>query len=625
VKPRKKFTAQVRTNRVGAVRPSQLMYAYGVGSIVDLPNFSVVVTGLDDWARGQNRAHQDTLAEPRLLAAVRYELGAQVSELRTAPWLVEDRDPVGEWTRTGVPVVPFPRWMRCTACNRLGSIDGGEFTLENKQVFRIDRARYLHTNCQYGSKPAVPARLIVACARGHLDEFPWLQFTHRGAPCAAPRLRMTDIGAGSRSTDVTVACLECGASNTLSHAFGENAPALLPRCRGRQAHLRRFDDGGCELQARPLLLGASNSWFPVTRSVVSIPSSMDELEDALARLWPALQAVPDGELAMAIKYKEELAELRRFADAVLPAVQARRAKGQPDAPAEKPNLLLPEWEVFTNPDKAPANRDFRLRAVAPPAGHEERIAGTVLVERLREVVALVGFTRIDAPDSGVAEDVASLGTVAPLTRPPNRPEWVPSAEVRGEGLFIQLTEAAVKAWCERVADTPRIEALRMAHRRWRGRRRLEPTEWPGERYLLLHSLSHALINEAALECGYATASIRERIYASRGGDGVPAMAGILLYTAAQDSEGTLGGLVSLGEPGTLGRLLGRALERARLCSTDLMCADHTPGESEDVLHNASCHACLFVPETSCERGNRFLDRAALIHTMADASIEFFAL
>jgi hypothetical protein len=181
----------------------------------------------------------------------------------------------------------------------------------------------------------------------------------------------------------------------------------------------------------------------------------------------------------------------------------------------------------------------------------------------------------------------------------------------------------VTQWEDLVAGTPRMEALRRAHHDWRKRRGMDPAAmWPGERYLLLHTLSHALINELALECGYAAASIRERIYAEAPGGERPPMAGILLYTAAPDAEGTLGGLVSLGRPEFAGPVLTRAVRRMRLCTSDPMCADHCPGEHEDVLHGAACHACLFVPETSCERGNRYLERGALCETLAGAGIGF---
>jgi hypothetical protein len=147
--------------------------------------------------------------------------------------------------------------------------------------------------------------------------------------------------------------------------------------------------------------------------------------------------------------------------------------------------------------------------------------------------------------------------------------------------------------------------------------------WPGDRYVLLHSLSHALIHELALECGYSAASIRERLYAREPEDGREgAMAGILLYTSAPDAEGTLGGLVALADADEFSRLLDTALRRVALCSADPMCAGHRPTDAETTLHNAACHACLFLPETSCERANRYLDRSVLAATVAGRGVEF---
>jgi len=166
--------------------------------------------------------------------------------------------------------------------------------------------------------------------------------------------------------------------------------------------------------------------------------------------------------------------------------------------------------------------------------------------------------------------------------------------------------------------------MRRGHRDWRSARGLDPTVgWPGERYVLLHSLSHALINELAIECGYSSASIQERIYSRAPGEGPEPMAGILLYTSAPDAEGTLGGLVNLGQASELGPILRRAIDRAALCSSDPLCADHEPDAANSSLHGAACHACLLVAETSCERGNRYLDRATLVETFRHAGLEFF--
>jgi len=126
-----------------------------------------------------------------------------------------------------------------------------------------------------------------------------------------------------------------------------------------------------------------------------------------------------------------------------------------------------------------------------------------------------------------------------------------------------------------------------------------------------------------LDCGYTAASVRERIYSRQPDEANGPMAGILLYTAAPDSEGTLGGLVELGDPLTLGRHLQQALENVRLCASDPLCADHHPDTSGRGIHGACCHACQFSPETSCERGNRYLDRSVLVETFSTSQTRFF--
>lgn len=604
--------------RVGGIRPSQLMYSFGVGAMIDLPNFSVIVAGLDDWKID----YAGEIAEDRLLAAIRSEkaLGlGHVQTLRSAPWLEETRNPFEDWSRTGVPVVPFPRWMRCAACSLLTTVDAG--LLELKQnPYRPDRTRYVHKNCgkSRGKPPgAIPARFVVACANGHIDDFPWVEFVHRktGGDCSSGswRLQAKDIGQGNRSTDMLVTCLTCTEQTVMTAAFGEHATNVLPECRGRHAHTRDFDES-CDQQVRPLLLGASNAWFAATRSVLSIPTASSDIEQLVNECWLKLnnpQAPVDSlaTLKVLVTVMPELRRLTKFPTEDVWAVIKQRRNGNDDAEGET-DLRGPEWEAFTVSGAAHESRDFRLAPNEKVPGFPG-IASVTAAERLREVVALCGFTRIDGPDSGVADDETAT-QYAPMSR--KKIDWVPAAEVRGEGLFIRFDEATLTAWEDSHTGGPQLESLREAHQRWRRSRGQTDVAagWPGERYLIMHSLSHLLINEFALECGYSAASIRERIYSG----GPHGMAGVLLYTSAPDSEGTLGGLVALAQPSDFGRILRSALRRAQLCSADPMCAGHLPDSSELVLHGAACHACLFVPETSCERGNRYLDRNLLVDTLA---------
>src|SRR6185295_16722237 len=199
-----------------------------------------------------------------------------------------------------------------------------------------------------------------------------------------------------------------------------------------------------------------------------------------------------------------------------------------------------------------------------------------------------GFTRVEAPERGLTFERESR--MAPLCS--GDPTWLPATEVHGEGIFVTLSEPKVAEWEKRAAVKARSKALEEAYRAWRVARKLnEKVGFPGIRYAMLHTLSHLLLRELALSCGYNAASIRERVY-SRGERG-EAVAGILLYTAAADSDGTLGGLVDLGKPENLGPLLAQALRRASICSSDPLCSEHDPAKDRS-LHASACHACGFV-------------------------------
>jgi hypothetical protein len=606
---------------VGEVRPSQLLYSYGVGAIIDLPNISVAVLGLEDW----DRSRMTPVSEPRLLAAAQRHVGAQLKKLLAPPRKVDDgpgADPTGDEIPAGIPVLAFPRWLYCTGCRLLAPVSQGAFELKYDS-WRPDKTGYEHAYCSFppGRHPAYPARFLLACRNGHLDDFPWDFFVHRGVfDCPGP-LRLLNLGPAGEAREVEVSCQRCTSRRRMSEAFGESGAKNLPQCRGRRVHLRDEEQAPCKEEPRAILIGASNIWFPVTLGVLSIPTSGNKLEQAVADLWTEYleHASTPAEVALLMK----MPPLRRLAsftaDQVCEAVEAYR---NPPAKPAAVDLKRPEWELFTSPGSAPSTPDFKLREVPVPTGTESWLERVVLVERLREVQTTFGFTRIDSA-TDEESDEEKRPKRAPLSR--KSTEWLPAVEVRGEGLFLQVREDALGAWTARPEVVKQAEAgFLAAHTEWRRRRGISPPEaqFPGLRYVFLHSLSHAVVRQLSLECGYSAASLRERLYSSDPGDATP-MAGILLYTAAADSEGTLGGLTGLGAPEELGRHLAAALEDARLCAADPLCSDHRPtGDGTDV-HGAACHACLFSPETFCERGNRFLDRNVLADTVAGPRISLF--
>jgi len=609
---------------VGELRPSQVLFSYGVGALADLPNLSVMIMGLEDW----DKTHTIELSEERLLAAVRKKLGQQVNQLLSPPIPQETATSAfDEAARVGIPVAPFPAWMVCPNCRLLAPLQSGFFELK-ANPYRPDQTYYIHKNCRRTKQkkpPAVvPVRFLAACENGHLDEFPWSYFVHRcNTDCKGP-LRLEERGVSGSTTDIFVKCQGCDAPpRPLSNGFGESGKKNMPCCRGRHPHLRTFNE--CDKQMKGILLGASNSWFSMTLPALSIPTSSERLEQLIDHNWASLKNATSPEMLQqilaAMQAAGMLQEFNRYPMEKIWAVIEQKQQGHNRS--QNLDLKTPEWEVFSQADSSFNTAEFQLQAKAAPEGYENYFVKTVLVQRLREVRALIGFTRLQSPGDFFDAGEVPEEYCAPLSR--YAPKWVPTTEVKGEGIFLEFNESAIAHWEERAAVKDKHQEVAEAHQKWCRDRQIDPKQvpCPPMRYLLIHSFSHALMRQLALDCGYNAASLRERIYSASPQEETGPQAGLLIYTAAPDSEGTLGGLVSLGEPKTLGYHIAQGLEQMKLCASDPLCAVHVPSSSTTGLHWAACHACAFTPETSCERGNKYLHRAVLTSTLETDSLAFF--
>ena len=306
------MTGTQHRRRVGTVRPSHLMFTGGVGALIDLPNFPVLVRGLDDW-RFDTVPDWTPLYEPRLLAAVGKLLGAPVAELRPPPWMDGfDAEPNGPAGRVGVPVIPFPQWLRCTACNRLAPLDSGNWGFLNDKARRPDEARFFHQDCPRRRRQplAVAARFVLACVNGHLDDFPYREFVHGGGACpevSHPQLQMEDYG-GNRGANVVIRCPSCGAKRNINQATGQRGIQNLPACRGRHPHLGTFDrmpgaaDGAGRRRVQPVVradpvragraAGRRQRAADEGRAVVERPAERAGARRAGLRLDPARRSRP---------------------------------------------------------------------------------------------------------------------------------------------------------------------------------------------------------------------------------------------------------------------------------------------------------------------------------------------
>ncbi|WP_428266689.1 DrmB family protein [Haliangium sp.] len=607
----------------GQLRQSQLITTFGPGAMVDLVDRAVVVGGLEHWGYGRDGAGR-VLDDARLRRSLLPRLKALHPDLDLAPSgyfrLPPEGDSRDPSLSVGVRAVEFPRWFVCQGCRRLARA-GDHFVPKGE--------RYYHHCTSNRSALAGPVRFVAACRSGHLSDFEWMSFVHldrRGPRCERSALYL-DEGATGDFGKIVVRCETCGSSQPMNRA------RLIPMsCRGERPWLGGHEaNEACTQRLELLVRTGSDAYFAQMVSALRLPDPEPEPLRKRVREkdnWRVLaKATTEAKVALMLEMVEHLPEAFAGYSA---AEIAAAVTAELDAEAglsERP-LRSAEFErITTAPIEMPGvvpERDAEFAAYRVPRAKLDlpaRVAGLVVVPALREVRVQVSFSRFDSVSANLQGefDYDKLRIKpAPLTMPGGNEKWLPAAEIRGEGVFVQLDEDAVQEWERSAAVQERAERLLRACEA-DGR-----VNFPGVRFYMLHSLAHLVVTAISLECGYAASALRERIYCHPPGDDEAAMAAILISTGTTGSEGTLGGLVEEGR--RLRHHLREAWDMGRLCSNDPVCAAHDPSSegSDRRTEAAACHGCLYIAESSCERFNRFLDRALVVPTIGNpAELAFF--
>ena len=592
--------------RRGAIRRAQAITTYGVGSLIAVDHESFVVSGLDG-ADEQWRADEAPRIHERRLARI-----LNVEHFRLPPASDES-------SKDGLRVRRFPLMHSCPECNEL----------RRHRDFNPPPGRSVCGTCE---ADLVPSRFVIACEAGHLDEFPYWHWIHRAAGRGATTagqcggtLTLRTSGRSASLRSIRVSC-SCGVPEvSMEGSFRKSALKDLGlRCRGTRPWLgTSVPAEGCSLTPRTLQRGSSAVWQPVLKSALSIPPWSDGRADPLAPYWNRLREL-DSRAEVEDRLKFVFGDdLPVPVDEVMALLAAEREE----------DLTGDEAPSFDHRYRALRNKEYeRLRA-----GNDERersreeqficetplgdttvldgigVTGPMLVKKLREVRALKAFTRVADPDSVSEANEAELSSTAL--------SWLPAMEVRGEGVFLRLAEGRLADWESVTEVAERARRIRTAHRRVLERRASDPTQVQPSpatpRMVLLHTLAHVLINEWSLDAGYPAAALRERLYADA------EMAGLLVYTATSDSAGSLGGLVAQGEPDRLASTIRSAIRRASWCSADPLCIE-AQASGTGGTNMAACHACVMLPETSCEHNNTLLDRALLVGTPENPELGYFA-
>jgi hypothetical protein len=593
----------------GQIRRSQLLTSFGPGSMLDLPNHSVLIGGLDTWSTGG-----DEIIEPRLVDKLKqlFEPPLQSLSLYSPPPDLDDPNA----PQTGITAWQFPEWFITQDVDAEASRGAIRARmLVHRRM--LTKGKYIDDNRK--RRNVVPVRFVRACRAGHIGDIDWYSFSHNSETDCRRQLWIEERGTSGDIAEIYIRC-DCGIVRPLAEAVGL-ATKALGHCDGNRPWLGPYSGELCNELSRFLIRQASNAYFSQSMSVISLPDRNENVREAVESVWDFIGEIEDeGELKYERKKAKVQKVLEEFSDhEVFKEVKVRRGQSLQQQKSVKQveleTLIAAKAELG---DDRPDGTFFArtLPKDAWEAPWMKNIERVVLVHRLREVIAQVGFTRFEAISPDIDGELEMGVRRASMTR--DDPHWLPAIENRGEGIFLQFNKEAVENWRQRKEVVRRGEMLERGHRVWAEEHKQSKRSFPGLPYILMHSLSHLMVTSVSLECGYPASSIRERIFA------IPDVGyGVLLFTATTDAEGTLGGLVQVGR--RISEHLRNALELGELCSNDPVCAQHDPANPHErrFLHGAACHGCLLISETSCEQHNEFLDRALVVPTVDNLGVEFF--
>ncbi|MCO8270734.1 DUF1998 domain-containing protein [Actinoplanes sp. TRM 88003] len=577
------------------LRLSETISPYGVGAVVDVRGESLIAPDTSWW---------DPKRAP-VIACARLSAKLRGADLRQPP------THAGRAAKetTSLLYFRFPEWRFCERCTKLSKLTG--------------KSRGHWTNkCDCGGT-LVPMRYVAVCEGGsHLQDIPWFMWAHRGNDagvtetvrhCRAFKelkfVRSSRYGEGLAS--LRVVCNGCKRDRPLSDLVSKDALRRDSiRCEGTQPWEDENTGDPCNRPLKAVQRGATGNYIAERLSALDIPEEVPqsvEKRDEIRSHDYFKRVVADNGGPQSDMVAGWIAdELEVSKDEVL-----RLAAGDEDPDRETDDAPLlelkdGEWAAFLK--KLDGGRDhsggdfivdgWQARSAAAwPSALTSRLAAVGQVRRVREVRALKGFRRHNAEAEFISADLRS-GTGRKLV--------YPAVETFGEGIFLRFDEERLTEWENQPEVRARAGILIDRRERSPWATRLDV---PEPRYIALHTIAHLLIRRLAFASGYSSASLQERVYAHT--DRPDRTAGILIYTAAGDAQGTLGGLVRLGEPGRILPLMLAALGDADVCSNDPVCIE-SDRQGASQLNLSACHGCVLVSETSCETANRLLDRQLVL-------------
>jgi len=616
------------------IRRSQLISPWGVGQMINFPkDESLMVLGLDMWEekfRTISELDEFKVTEERLAK----RLG--VRDFRLPP---DFRDP-GQGVinpSLKIPFIRFPRWHYCTRCGHMEKVSIYDSQKPTCSGVSFGSGRSCNEIPERKRQRLIPVRFIAICLKGHIEDFPFMEWVHNGAtPEGQHNLRLRAGRSSGALSGIEITC-SCGAYKTMAGAFNEKSLTKIGvTCSGGRPWLgeeaERRNTTHCGEDLIVVQKGASNVYFSQVRSSIYLPQwekSVDrKLVEVLEKNWGFLTTGMENgnfqrmrfELVSERNFAEEKKEL--YTEKLLEAA-AKRISGADISNMEdsEEKYRKMEYDAILA-EVGGENQDFYVTKhqaityddIESGRAISNGFTSIGLLHKLRETRAFVGFSR------WLPDDEKSLDAKKDFIKLGKSITWLPAVVVRGEGVFFEFSERCLNKWATKEEVIKRIKHLSDNYNQERQKRGKEKRNITPQ-FVLIHTFAHLVINQFSYECGYGSSALRERIYCNLEFTD-DTMNGVLIYTASGDSEGSLGGLVRQGKSGNLETVVYNAIENARWCSSDPICID-SKGQGPSSCNLAACHNCALLPETCCEESNLLLDRAMIIGTLDNPSIGYF--
>jgi len=623
----------------GPVRRSQLITTFGVGSMHTLRNgVSVVTAGLDHWYEREPGSRVSGGLDPKEFEFNEWRLQDLLMVdhfkeppdyrpyYRYSPQEVQNRD-------IFIPHLRFPTWYRCPLCSSLTPLN---LTLSD------DYPKCRWKKNDEGRKCGVrlvQVPVVAVCRTGHMQDFPWKEWVHRSVdPSCSGSLKL-EARSGSSLDGMYVACRECSLDRNLARVLEKKfisqslqSGAKYP-CQGGRPWLgiRSGSPGTCDESLKGTLRSASNVYYPAIKSSIRLP--LERLSGRMS-IWGRMCedtgigsyiTFAKGTFKSGLESEKETSRfierireidnnkiLSNVNDSLIIEIFNMHCRGESLEEDQEVSdtdrntrFRREEFNVLTSGCNEEVLRSKEVDLLVSDPLLNQNFENIWLVHSLEEIRALIGFSRIDSGE----EDLNTMRALLWKERPSSRvQDWLPAYRVKGEGIVFVFKEDKIRA----MGQGSNVFSDKIRQLNDRSNQIPFPQPEVSTRFLVLHTFAHVLMRELAFFCGYPVASLRERLYVCD--DIENPMAAVMVYTAAGDSQGTMGGLVRMGEPDNLVVPLRQALDKAGWCSSDPVCMEvgNQQGQGQYGLNLAACHDCCLLPNTSCEHFNNFLDRTFLI-------------